>query len=324
METKADSGHNGKLPKPTRIGIVGCENVSKESIYSLGLSRAVDEIVLVGEGQDHLLAGIEKLTGAFPLGHPFRIVAGTYNDLDKADIVVAAVCVRYSTLKEFPDRLAANARSVRVVMEHLRAVGFSGIVLVMANPADEIAQVAQETSGFPVERVIGIGGISPWLEPTVRDARKKAQTAVTWCSAHHSGGQLMDSCQPDCPYFEDILEEFSDSEMSFQEMGAIDSDSLASCTMRVCEAIVRDERTVLTVSAKAMGEYGIWGVYMTLPCVISRKGVERIVEFNIPENERRRLLYYARELAAANRELAFISTPICPQRGTAAMQGTQS
>jgi malate/lactate dehydrogenase len=31
-----------------------------------------------------------------------------------------------------------------------------------------------------------------------------------------------------------------------------------------------------------MGEYGIWGVYMTLPCVISRLGVERIVEFKIP------------------------------------------
>ena len=52
--------------------------------------------------------------------------------------------------------------------------------------------------------------------------------------------------------------------------------------MRVCEAILRDEHTVLTVSSKPMGEYGIWGVYMTLPCVISRLGVERIVEFKIP------------------------------------------
>lgn len=134
----------------------------------------------------------------------------------------------------------------------------------------------------------------------------------------------MDSCQPDCPYFEDILEEFRNSEMPFQEVGAIGSNSLASCTMRVCEAIMLDERTVLTVSAKAMGEYGIWGVYMTFPCVISRIGVERIVEFKISDQERRGLLDYARELAAANRELAFSLTPVCPQRGTAAMQRNQS
>ena len=96
-------------------------------------------------------------------------------------------------------------------MERLRALSFGGIVLVMTNPVDEMTQLAQEISGFPVERVMGIGGISASVEAAAGNAGKRAQAAVTWCSAHHSGGQLMDSCQPDCPYFEEVLDEFRES-----------------------------------------------------------------------------------------------------------------
>ncbi len=205
--------------------------MSTESVYSLGRCGAVGDVVLVGDGQSDLLGSVEKLIEAFPLEHPFRIGAGTYEDLAKAEIVVVAVGVRYSTFKKFPDRLTANAQSVRLAMEHLRAIGFDGIVLVMTNPADEMTQVAQQAIGLPAERVIGIGGISPWVEPAARNERKKDQAAVTWCSAHHSGGQLMDSCQPDCPYFESILKEFRESKMSTGEPGTIGANSLASCTM---------------------------------------------------------------------------------------------
>jgi len=111
---------------------------------------------------------------------------------------------------------------------------------------------------------------------------------------------IMDSCRPDCPYFEGVLSEFSQIECG--KVMTEKPEALASCVMQVCNAILREEPSVLTVSAKARGEYGIWDVYMTLPCVISRSGVERVIEFK-GNQDRQPLLDYARELSAIRREL---------------------
>ena len=291
----------GRFQHPRRIAIIGCSNVAPASVYSLGHCGAVDEVVLVGEGQRRLCAGIEGLVSEFPLKHPFQITFGTYDYLDKADIVLIAVGVRHSTNEKFSGRLAANARLVRLAMEQLRAVSFGGIVLVMTSPADEMTQLAQEISGFPAERVIGVGGMSASVEAAVRNARKKTQAAVTWCSAHHSGGQLMDTCQPDCPYFESVLAEFNETKS--QNTPREEYQELASCVMNVCEAILRDEPAVVNVSVRPSGEYGIWGVYITLPCVVSGGGVERILELKRGEKDLEPILEYAREQCASNQRL---------------------
>jgi len=73
--------------------------------------------------------------------------------------------------------------------------------------------------------------------------------------------------------------------------------------MQVCEAVLRNEPTILTISAKPTGEYGVWDVYMTLPCVVSRRGVDRIVQFKRNEKDRLTIMAHARELAASNKQL---------------------
>jgi L-lactate dehydrogenase len=307
--------------RPKKIGILGCENISRESVYSLGLSGAVDEIILVGSGNDRLREDVIGITDSRPLAHPFRILVGNYSELVKADIVIVAVG-KSGTVGSADDWLATNTMLVRTAVAYLRTASFRGIALVTTNPVDEMTQVAQEASGLPIERVIGIGGVSPWFKGELVAERKLE--AATWCSAHGSGGQLMDSCQPDCPYFEDILNEFREDKGAVIEETVSTASSMATCVMRVCEAILRDERSVLTVSTKPMGEYGIWGVYMTLPCVISSRGIERLVEFKVPDKVRQLMLDHARELARSNRELAFNSTLICPQRGTTARPENKS
>ncbi|HYO63135.1 MAG TPA: L-lactate dehydrogenase, partial [Pyrinomonadaceae bacterium] len=62
--------------------------------------------------------------------------------------------------------------------------------------------------------------------------------------------------------------------------------AIASCVARICEAILRDERTVLPVSTMMRGQYGLEGVYLSLPCVVGRRGVERVIELPLDEQER--------------------------------------
>lgn len=309
--------------RPGRIVIIGCTNVSKESVYSLGLSGSVDEIVLIGEGKNRLGSGVEELIREFPMEYPFRIRYGTLADLNATDLVIIAVGESGDSLGSLQDRLSVNTRMVRNVAKELASRSFRGPVIVTTNPIDEMTQLVQETSRLAPERVIGVGGISALRGPATHHKEKQDLQVAAWCSAHRESGQLMDSCQPDCPYFEDVVKEFSLAQCSKKTPVDAGVGSLASCVMLVCDAIMRDDSTVLTVSAKTMGEYGIWGVYMTLPCVISRRGIERIVEFKIPNRQRRVMLDYAKKLAAINKDLKFAIGPGSSEKRSAATKGNR-
>jgi len=81
------------------------------------------------------------------------------------------------------------------------------------------------------------------------------------------------------------------------------TETMASCVMRVCDAILNDEKAVLPVAAMANGQYGIMGVFTTLPCVIGAKGVERILELPRSGDEKHRMLDSARSVGRMNHRL---------------------
>ena len=63
----------------------------------------------------------------------------------------------------------------------------------------------------------------------------------------------------------------------------LQADSLATCITKICEAVLCDGREVLPISTIAAGEYGLSGVYMTLPAVVGRNGVEQIIQMPMDE-----------------------------------------
>jgi len=55
---------------------------------------------------------------------------------------------------------------------------------------------------------------------------------------------------------------------------------------RICEAVLRNEHAVLAISTLLQGEYGIEGVYLGMPCVVGKNGVERVIELDLDAGER--------------------------------------
>jgi L-lactate dehydrogenase len=81
------------------------------------------------------------------------------------------------------------------------------------------------------------------------------------------------------------------------------SVAIASCVARICEGVLRDEHTVLPVSTMTGGEHGVSGVYLSLPCVVGRGGVERVIELPLDEGERAGLQASAEILRATTLSL---------------------
>jgi L-lactate dehydrogenase len=182
-------------------------------------------------------------------------------------------------------------------MEH----GFDGILLMTTNPVDILAQAAQERSQLPVSKVISSGTVldtarlrSMIGEKLGIDARSVHAYIVgehgdseiaAWSSATVGGVPLREMAEVSGIDLDAILNDVRRAAPRIVETKGYTSVAIASCVAKICEAILRNENTILPVSTLVTGQYGIEGVYMSLPCVVGRNGVERVIAVPLDDHE---------------------------------------
>lgn len=299
-----------------RIAIIGAGHVGATAAYALMLRALVPEIVLLDEHAALAEAEAADLSDANALARPARIWAGGYDDAASAQI---AVITAGAPTQGNQSRLSVAARSAEIVthcVQSLIDADFSGILVVAANPVDLMAQIALQVSGLAPSRVIGTG--------TLLDSARMRQALAARLEVSSSSIEGF------------VLGEHGDSEVAAQstvrigglplagfedparalDFAAMASDvrdagyrivtgkgytsfGIATAIVRICEAIVRDEKRVLPVSAQLTGELGISGLFMSLPCIVGAKGIERILPLALPVAEHRAFVASADALRAA-------------------------
>lgn len=269
--------------------MIGCGNVAAASVYSLLNGRLDVEVVLFNSFAGKLLADVMTLIDEMPVRSSSTIRLGNASDL--ADSMVCVLSsglppVAGDTLESITQR---NLDSVVSDAAFLRAQHFNGVLVVTTNPATAVmAQAASEASGLPVRRVIGLGtnSLVSFADPLPANL-----PLATWCSATECVPEFMDECHPDCPYFEQTLKR---SHIYGTDAARRSPPTMASCVMRICEAVIEDERSVFPVSAYLNGEHGILGTFVNVPCVIGKYGVERVLDLPLTQPQRTDLLDAAR------------------------------
>jgi L-lactate dehydrogenase len=278
-----------------RIAIIGAGHVGATAAYALMLRALVSEIVLIDSNPALADAEAADIADANALARPARIWAGTYTDAATARIaVITAGAATHGT----ESRLSVLSRSAEIVgacAESLMDAGFAGIILVAANPIDLMANVAFRKSGLGAKRVIGTGTLldSSRLRQALAANFEIAPSAVAGLvlgehgdsevaafSTVRVGGLLLD----------DFTEHGADLDPDVIAKGVREagyriisgkgytSFGIATAIVRICEAIIRNENTVLPVSTLLTGEFGIAGVFLSLPCILGAGGVERILQ----------------------------------------------
>jgi L-lactate dehydrogenase len=296
----------GGVPKGhERIAVVGCGHVGTTSAYALMLRGLAREIVLLDVDRARAEGEAMDLQHAVALSRPVEVWAGDWRDAAGADIVVVAAGVGGRPGESRLDLLGRNAVVVRELVGRLAAEGFGGVLLMTTNPVDILAQLAQEVSGLPVARVISSGTVLDSARLRSMLGRRLGVEArsvhayvvgehgdsevAAWSAARVAGVPLGEFCEGagmECPDFGELLARVRRAAPDIIERKGHTSYAIASCVARICEAVLRDEHTILPVSTLTTGQYGIEGVYLSLPCVIGRAGVERVVEIPLDETER--------------------------------------
>ena len=300
----------------TRISIIGCGHVGTTCAYALLQSRLCREIVLIDQAQDLARGEALDLQQSVPLGMPVKIFAGDYKDAAASSIVVLTV----GAPGKFPGSrlalLAANIDIIGACVGKLMAEHFDGVLLLATNPVDILTLVAQRLSGLPVNRVIGSGTLidterfrSILGESLKIDARSVEAVVIgehgdssvaVWSAAQAGGAPLAAFPGAEAlPSREDLLASVRRAGLEVMALKGNTCFAIASCVTRICEAILRDERSVLVVSTLMTGQYGLRDVCLSTPCVIGKSGVERVIELRLDEAEQKALEHSADTLRRA-------------------------
>ena len=196
--------------------------------------------------------------------------------------------------------------------------------MIATNPVDVLTYAALKLSGLPSHRVIGSGTILDTArfryllsEHCCVDARSVHAYIIgehgdsevpVWSSANIAGIGLADFCKAqnlkhDSEVMEQVFVQTRDAAYRIIERKGATYYAVAAGLMRITQAILRNQRTVLSVSSLIDNYYGIGNVCFSLPTVVDRAGVRQVLKLQLSESEAQKLRHSAEVLQATIKKL---------------------
>jgi L-lactate dehydrogenase len=312
------------MNEPVRIAVVGAGNVGATFAYSVMLSGLASEIVLLDADKARAEGQAMDLDHAVPFNQPVRVWAGSYEDCKGALVTMVSAGASQRPGESRMDLLKRNIAVFREVIGEIAAVNPEGIILVATNPVDVLSYAAYKISGLSRRRVFGSGTILDTarfrtllanhfdVDPRSLHAHiigEHGDSEVpVWSLANIAGVRLADLGGEGWPRYEpkameQIFLKTRDAAYHIIERKGATYYAVASGLLRIVEAIVRDQSTVLSASSLLSGQYGLSNVCLSLPTVINRRGVARVLQLDLDAGELEKLTQSAEILSASIAEL---------------------
>ena len=290
--------------------MVGCGFVGSASVFALMQSGLFSEIAMIDADMDKAEGEAMDISHGIPFAKHMRVYAGDYDDVRDAGIVIVTAGANQKPDETRLDLVHKNVGIFKSIIPEIASRDFKGILLVVANPVDILTAVAQKLSGLPENRVIGSGTVLDTGRLKTRlsehlgvDSRSIHAFIIgehgdseiaAFSSANVSGIPLNNFCEMKGHFNHDESEKFIAEDVKNAAYEIIQRKratyfGVAMAVKRICECIVRDEKSILPVSTMMHGEQGIEGVVLSMPCVVGGDGIETQVPIKLDEDELKRL-----------------------------------
>lgn len=300
-----------------KIAIVGTGFVGMSFAYALLCEGICDELVLIDVNREKAIGEAMDLNHGLAFAKTnMKIFAGDYPDCNDADMVV--ICAGVSQ-KPGEDRISLLKRN-RAVFESIVAPilssGFSGIFLVATNPVDIMTRMVQHLSGFDSAKVIGSGTtldtarlrylLGEYLSVDPKNVHAYVigehgdSEMVPWSQAMVGTKPIRDVIAEHPAFSENDLKNIA-SEVRRAAYQIIEAKGatyygIGLSLVRIVKAVFGGENSILTVSARLQGEYGISDVYAGIPCILGRDGVREVLRLKLENAEEEEFLQSCRKL----------------------------
>lgn len=296
-----------------KVVLVGDGAVGSSFAYSLlQTTQAVDELVIVDLNKEKSHGDALDLQDITPLESPTIIRSGEYADAADADIAVVTAGVPRKPGETRLDLVNKNVKILSTIIKPIVDSGFHGIFLVSSNPVDILTTLTQRMSGFPKERVIGTGTSLDSARLNVL-LSQKLDVPVSEIDAHIMGEHgdtsfaVFDEAtvngQPLKEAADLSADDYAALEQAVKKRGGeiISSKGatfygVAKCLAYIVKAILENRNVVLPISAPLNGEYGVKDLYLGVPAVINTRGIAKVIEHDLSEEESKKMLHSAAKM----------------------------
>ena len=300
-----------------KVAVIGCGFVGAATAFSLMQSGLFTQMVLLDADRKKAEGEAMDIAHGLPFASPIRIYAGDYADIADAAIIIVTAGAGQKPGETRLDLVKKNVAIFQQIMPKIAALHIPGILLVVSNPVDILTYAALKLSGIPEQRVIGSGTVLDTArlkyllgEHLGVDSRSVNAFIIgehgdselaAWSSANVSGIPLNDFCEMR-GYFHheqamrDIALSVKNSAYEIIERKKASYYGIAMSVRRICEAIIKDEKTILPVSRMMHGTYGMKDVVLSMPAVIGKDGIESSVPISLAASERQKLMDSAQTL----------------------------
>jgi len=289
-----------------KVVVIGAGLVGTTYIYALMHTGLAGEIVLVDLDQKRLKGEVMDLEHGLAFVQPVEIRAGDYSDCSDANLIVVTAGAKQVAGQSRLELTQRNAEIVKSICDQIKTRGSEAVLVMVTNPVDVLTQIALKQLNWPRRRVIGSGTVldsarfrsmlSRHCGVDTRNVHAYVlgehgdSEVAAWSMTHVAGVPMKDYCAlcQGCDAkkgHKEITNRIRDSAYHIIDYKGSTYYAIGLSLTRISGAILRNEHSILTVSLMLQGEYGINDVCLSIPCVVGKTGVERIITTQLSKDE---------------------------------------
>ncbi len=308
------------MKKRNKISLIGAGNIGGTLAHLIGLKNLGDIVVLdVNEGvakgksldieQSSVIEDFDaNITGT-----------NSYSDIKDSDVIIVTAGIARKPGMSRDDLIATNSSIITSVAQGIKEHAPNAFVIVITNPLDAMVYVMQKVSGLPANKVVGMAGVLDSSRMSLFLAREFNVSVedVVACVLGGHGDTMVPLIRyssvagiplPDLIKMGWTTKEKIDKIVQRTRDGGAEIVKLlgtgsafyapASSAVVMAESYLQDKRRVLPVAAQLNGEYGVKGLYIGVPAIIGKNGVEKVIEIKLNSQE---LTMFKRSVEAVNK-----------------------
>ena len=295
-----------------KVVIVGAGAVGSTFAYALAQSGLADEIALRDANHELAMGQVLDLVHGQAFFPSVQIREAQAADYANARMIVITAGAKQRPGESRLNLLQRNVKIIHDIIDEIVLQKSPAVVLIVSNPVDILTYVAHKRSGWPRGRIIGSGTVLDSarfrhllsqhcgvdvhnIHAYILGEHGDSEFAA-WSMTNMAGMPIEQFC-PLCLKCDDwqaarrqVVEAVKHSAYHIIDYKGATWFAVGLALTRIAAAILRNQHGVHTVSAVLEGEYGLSGVSLGIPCILSQKGVEKVLQVALPPDEQNALV----------------------------------
>lgn len=299
VNNKSHLKHN--CLEKNRVVVVGSGAVGATTAFALMVQGIASEIVLIDANKERAEGEAFDLAHGIAFAPEVKIWAGDYSDCREAKVVVIAAGMSQIPGQSRLDLVHINSLVTIDVINNIKKHTNNAVILMVTNPLDVLTYVAFRQSGLPSHQILGSGTTldsSRFRHALAEEFGFASDSVSAYLIGEHGDSQvpiyshcnvLGESMMKLPHYSKDKLERAYLS-TKHSAAGIVSKKghtcyAIALAAARIVRAIIYDENSIFPVSVFLQGQYGLRDIYLSVPSVIGRGGIKRVLEIDLSESE---------------------------------------